>query len=70
MENVWNEFVSTRRSSEYAVSVGIKYGIAYRSSLEMSTPTVWMGLSILVLITEAKFLSINRNELQPAVKCL
>lgn len=68
MENVWNEFVSTRRSSEYVV--GIKYGIAYRSSLEMSTPTVWMGLSILVLITEAKFLSINRNELQPAVKCL
>lgn len=54
---------------EYILNA-IKMNDSYRSSLEMSTPTVWIGLSMLVLITDAKFLSIKRSELHPAVRCL
>ena len=42
----------------------------YRSWRVISTPTPWLGISILVLMTGAKFLRINLNELHEVVTYL
>ena len=43
---------------------------AYRSWRVISTPTPWLGISILVLMIVAKFLRISRKELHEAVTYL
>ena len=41
------------------------FNCGYLSSREISTPTVWIGLSILDFITDAKFFKINFIAPQP-----
>ena len=65
-----DKFSSEQQTSGLKFHVNSVFAVTHLSSLEISTPTVWMGLSMLVLITEAKFFRMSFMAPQPTLMYL